>query len=415
MNWKKIWLVANHEFLTTMQRRSVLFMMFGMPFLLMGILALVNYLNRSSEDAGNPAASILTEFAGASANNPTGLIDESGKMAALPDQLGSVFIMFDSRQAARTAHQAEEIEGYFVVTSNFNQGDKLLYFADRSDAPGWVEQALYNHLALSFVEDEAIAQRLSAAMNIAETDLSVREEDEIAGQSFGAAYALATFSSILFYMTVMGSSGYLMQGLGKEKENRVMEILLSSLRPMELLTGKVVGLGAVGLSQLAIWGTMAVFLTGRGAAGILNNIQIPELAVERWALIFVYFILGFLVYASLFAAVGAITPGVKESGQLTFFLMFPTFLPLWFASVLLQAPNGTPSTIMSLVPLTSPIAMPMRVTLTNVPVWQIGLSMGLCAVTALATLWLGSRFFTSDNLLGGKVTSLRGILQAFRA
>jgi ABC-2 type transport system permease protein len=133
-----------------------------------------------------------------------------------------------------------------------------------------------------------------------------------------------------------------------------------------------------------------------------------------WALIVLHFIVGYLVYASLFAGLGAVTPNPKESSQYTFFLMLPTFLPMWFNSIMVSAPNGAFATTLSLVPLTAPLAMPMRLSLTAVPTWQWVVSLGLSLVAAGGILWLATKLFHSRTLLSGQSPSLRGIWQTLR-
>jgi ABC-2 type transport system permease protein len=219
--------------------------------------------------------------------------------------------------------------------------------------------------------------------------------------------------AVLFYMTVIGSAGYLLQSLGKEKQNRVLEILLSSTRPLELLVGKMIGLGAIGLVQLIIWSLIVTLLLGRENS-FLGNIQLPELELSMWFSAVSFFLVGYLVYGSLFAGLGAVSPGVKESSQYTFFLMLPTFIPLWLNSILLTAPNQTPMIILSLFPLTSPIAMPMRMAATAVPFWQVALGLALGVVTAVGMLYIATRFFRSQTLLSGQAVNLRRILQAAR-
>ena len=245
-------------------------------------------------------------------------------------------------------------------------------------------------------------------------DLSRAEGEQTnSDQDYFNGLILGIGLAIIFYLTVIGSAGYLLQSLGKEKQNRVLEILLSSTRPVELLIGKMIGLGAIGLVQLVIWSVIVNVLMG-SQNSFLANIELPQLDPGTWFLAISFFLVGYLVYGSLFAGLGAVSPGQKESSQLTFFLMLPTFLPLWFNSILLNAPNQPPAVIMSLFPLTSPITMPMRLAITAVPVWQLGLSLALGVLTSVGMLYIATRFFRSQNLLSGQSINLRRIMQAFR-
>jgi ABC-2 type transport system permease protein len=212
---------------------------------------------------------------------------------------------------------------------------------------------------------------------------------------------------------VIGAAGYLLQSLGKEKENRVMEVLLSSIRPFQLLAGKVLGLGAIGLLQMIVWTVLALFVF-RENGSPMSNITLPTLSVGTWILIVLHFVVGYLVYASLFAGLGAMASSVKESSQYTFLLMLPTFLPMWFNSIMITAPNGSFATILSLFPLTAPISMPVRLAVTAVPMWQWLASLAGCVVTAVFLLWGATKFFRSKTLLSGQSPSLRLVWQTLR-
>jgi len=201
--------------------------------------------------------------------------------------------------------------------------------------------------------------------------------------------------------------------LGKEKENRVMEILLSSVRPLHLLMGKVIGLGGIGLLQMGVWTFLALVVFQRGAS-LFANITLPTLSAGTWSLAIVHFIVGYLVYASLFAGLGAIAPSVKESSQYTFLLMLPTFIPLWFNSIMFASPNGPFAIWLSLIPLTAPLAMPMRLSLTAVPPWQWVVSLSTSAGTAVLLLWGATKLFRSQTLLSGQRFSPNVIWKALR-
>jgi ABC-2 type transport system permease protein len=422
MNMKTIWHVASYEFWTTMQRRSALFAMFGLPILSILIVTGLNRLaqpNTPDEDGsggGNPASSMLSQFAFDEQDDGltlTGVVDETGQMGEMPASLHQFFTTFPTTEAAKEAFNAETIEDYYVIPPDFLETGTVDYFAERQSLFDFKTSILYDHLVNSYITDPTLAERITRSATITETDLSATTE-EISDQSMAQGFVVAIGLSIVFFTTTMGSAGYLMQSLGKEKQNRIMELLLSSIRPIELLAGKVVGLGAVGLLQVIIWGMIGTLVFSRGGNDLFSNITLPELPPSIWVAVIVFFLLGFLVYASIFAGVGAIAPSPKESGQLTFFLMLPTFIPLWFMSVILQAPNGTFATVLSLFPLTSPIAMPIRMVLVNVPILQVVLSAILVLLGAGVTLWVATRIFRSQTLLSGRGISLAMLRDAVR-
>lgn len=412
--------VARHEFLTTLKRRSALFVIFGLPIISFLFLAGINWLASSQGDDSSAALSDFVLGEDAFQTQPVGLVDETGKISA--ETIGErPFRLLPDVDRAQELVSAGEIKGYYVVPADFLESGDVFYFAEESPSEfvdTGEEFMLFDLLATGFlakakVISTAEAERIvSPIINYTEIDLSA-EADTPPGTEFGAL-ALGFGIAILFYLTVVGASGYLLQGLGNEKQNRVMEILISSIRPFNLLVGKMLGLGAVGILQMIIWTVFALVIFGGGGNSMLASITLPTLSVGNWIIIVAFFVAGYLVYASLFAGLGAITPGPKESSQYTFFLMLPTFIPLWFGSVLITAPNGTLATTLSFVPVTASLAMPMRLILTSVPAWQWLLSLVISGVTAVLMLWLATKLFRSQALLSGQMLSPKVIWKGLR-
>lgn len=413
MNPSKIWLVARYEFVTTLQRRSVLFAMFGLPLLTVLILTGLNWLNRevSGEDAGtNPLAALGQLVISERDNRLTGLVDETGQIKIFPTEMEAIFLHLPSLVAAEEAFRAGTIQGYYLIPPDYLTSGQIAYFADRLSVQNdWIEDSLYRLLVMNAVSNATVAERVIVPAYPIETDLTadtaVQEPDSIL-----QANILGFTLVVLFYLTAMGTAGFLLQSMGKEKENRVIEILLSSIRPRELLTGKMFGLGAIGLLEMVVWLLIGQLITS-GGQPLFANLSLPTLPAGKWVLVFLYFAAGFLVYASLYAGLGAISPNPKESGSFTFFIMLPTFVPMWLMNILIQAPNGGGAVGMSLFPLTAPLAMPIRLTLTNVPAWQLVLGLAITLLTSLATIVLAARLFHSRTLLSGQPLSFRSLWQ----
>ena len=408
----KIGLVAKHEFLSTLKRRSALFAIFALPLLSLLILSGINWLARSQGD--NAGSSALSSFVSDAPETPlpAGLVDETGQLTTFPPPADVIFALYPDLAAAEAAYEAEEINGYFRVPADYLATGEIIQYSANPPLDSFERYQLYALLTVNFVGDSAATGLIIAPLQLyEEIDLSADEAQ--VGQNFLASLALAMGIAILFFMTVMGAAGYLLQSLGKEKENRVMEILLSSVRPLHLLIGKVVGLGGIGLLQMAVWSLLAFVVFQRGGS-LFSNIAMPTLTGGVWTLTILHFIAGYLVYASLFAALGAIAPNIKEGSQYTFLLMLPTFLPLWFNSILLSAPNGAFATWLSLIPITAPLAMPMRLTITAVPTWQWLVSLAVSMGTAALLLWAATKFFRSQTLLTGQRFSPKVIWRTLR-
>ncbi len=404
-----------------MQRRSVKVVMFVLPIVTVLVLTGIDYLADSQRrPAGNGQAgetvgpSLLSQFVLGNQEEvlPTGLVDESGRITRYPPPADVAFKRYPSRQEAQASLDQGDIGSYYAVPASYLETGEVLLYAKNAGAGLARQSTLLFLLASNYLEDPALVSRVMAPALVQEVDLSQAADE--GDEDFGGSFLLGIGVGILFYMTVLSGAGYLLQSLYKEKQNRVLEILLSSSRPLELLAGKMIGLGAVGLLHLAIWSLIVVGTMGRRES-VFSNLPLPSLAPATWALVLAYFLSGYLVYASLFAGFGAVAPGPKESSQYTFLLMLPIFLPMWFSGLLLSAPNSNLSLAFSLFPLTAPMAMPMRLAVTAVPAWQWAASLALTLLAAAAILTLATRLFRGQTLLSGQALNLRRLWRLLRS
>jgi ABC-2 type transport system permease protein len=216
----------------------------------------------------------------------------------------------------------------------------------------------------------------------------------------------------LFFFSLTQSSGLMLASVSKEKETRTAEVLLLSLRARELMLGKVIGLGLVAALQLGIWAIGGVLTLGRGSSIAVTGYSL-SISFLGWAVL--YFGFGYLVYASALAAVGVLAPSAREGAQFTFIVLLPLMIPLWLISAFVEEPNGILVTVLSLFPLTAPLAMVTRLVSGSVPMWQpvVGL-LGL-AVTAYLFVLLAARLFRADTLLSTTSLSLRRFLDELKS
>jgi ABC-2 type transport system permease protein len=176
------------------------------------------------------------------------------------------------------------------------------------------------------------------------------------------------------------------------------EVLLLSLRPRELMAGKLLGLSVVALLQMLAWagGSLLFLKQGRGLISSLSQVNLPP-GFFVWAVLF--FLLGYLVYASLMGAIGTLAPDLREAGQFTFILLIPLIAPLILNTAFAEAPNGAVATFLSLFPLTAPTAMITRLVSAPVPLWQTAASLAGLAITTYLILAISARFFRPETLL----------------
>jgi ABC-2 type transport system permease protein len=165
------------------------------------------------------------------------------------------------------------------------------------------------------------------------------------------------------------------------------------------MVGKILGLGAVGLLQMLIWVGGAMLLTGGlpiVAVAVLSNITLPPMFFV-WGIF--YFLLGYLTFASALGAIGALAPDTREGSQFTFVVLLPLMIPLWLNTTFTEAPNSVFAVILSLFPLSAPVAMTARLAATSVPLWQVLVSLGLLGLTSYGFILLAARLFRADTLL----------------
>jgi len=227
-----------------------------------------------------------------------------------------------------------------------------------------------------------------------------------------SSYIATAILFFLMYMVIMLYGMNVARSIIEEKTSRVFEVLLATIRPEEMMAGKMLGVGSVGLTQVGIWLATAILLTSTSVVSSMmgGDAHVSLSAVE---LIFfvVYFVLGFLLYASIAAALGAMTNSEQELQQLNMFLVMPLAACFFAAGLVVTNPGSTFSVIMSLIPFCTPLLMYLRISLAMPPVWQIGLSIALMLATIYAILWVASRIYRVGILMYGKKPTLPEVLR----
>jgi ABC-2 type transport system permease protein len=245
---------------------------------------------------------------------------------------------------------------------------------------------------------------------------AVRVDKQGANPSNGVGALLLPFVLLFaIYMTVLIYGIYVMRSVIEEKSSRVLEVLLGSVSPMQLMAGKIIGVGAVGLTQIVIWSASGVLL-GSGGYAMLHRllgstVNDAHIAPAVLFLFPVFFVLGYATYATLYAAIGAMVNSDEEAAQ----LQFPVTLPLLFCIVLAGSIIGDPNTPLafwlSMFPLTSPIIMFLRVSVSMPPTWQIVLSIALNLLSLYGLVWVSARIYRVGILMYGKRPTLSEILK----
>jgi ABC-2 type transport system permease protein len=259
-----------------------------------------------------------------------------------------------------------------------------------------------------------VLDRAKAPLNL--SNILIDPETGLPAEDQGGFVALVLpyFFSILLVMSIFTSSGYLLQGLAEEKENRIMEVLLSSVSARQLITGKVLGLGAAGLAQMAFWLLSARFLVDMASENFADVLGALEISLTFVILGLVYFILGYLFFAIIMATVGSITSTVRESQQLATIFSLLAVSPLWGLVFIIENPNAPLSVFLTLFPFTAPIATIIRIGATDVPLWQLAASMTIMAGSIVGMLFLSAKVFRTFLLMYGKTPKLGEIIRMVR-
>jgi ABC-2 type transport system permease protein len=285
------------------------------------------------------------------------------------------------------------------------------------DVPDETRWAMKVFLQSNLLEGQIspdVAERVKSPMWLQSTRLD--EEGRIASDQGGAAaFIVPILFGFLLIMAIGMTSGYLLQGLGEEKENRIMEVLLSSVSTRQLLAGKVLGLGAAGLVQMAVWllsMSVLVRLASSTVGGVLASIQIPQ---NMMILGIVYFVLGYLLFAVLQAGIGAIGANAKESSQMSVVFILPAVLPLYvFMLFLRENPDHMVATVLTMIPVSAPLTVFLRLGMSEIPAWELALSIFLMVASIVGGLWLAAKAFRVFLLMYGKTPGLREIVRQLR-
>ena len=404
-----ITLVLRHEIATTLRKRSFWFTTFVFPLLILAFSLIPQLL--TDRFVGDDPVSLLTGPAGAP--QQIGYVDQAGVITSIPADLSSLLEAFPDRETAEQALHAGQISQIYLLPADFMQtGEVVVVAPSLSPLAGEQNENLLRWVvAANLLKDEQRADLvLAPTAAVQETVIAPAEVDNRSSAAgFGVSFALMF---ILFFSITM-SSGYMLQSVTKEKENRTAEVLLTSLDSQQLMIGKVIGLGCVALMQMAIWlgGGMLLFNRGATLLASLGGVTLPA---GFWIYLLLYFVFGYLVYSSELGAIGALAPSAREGSQFTFVIILPLLIPLWFNSIFLNDPNGTLATVLSLFPLTAPTAMVTRLASASVPAWQPVVGLILLAAAAWFFVRLSARFFRADTLLSDTALSwgrLRGELR----
>ena len=411
----KMWQVLRFEIVTLVSRFSFWFGLLGLPligFIVFAVAAFINLNASAGNPSQNPMNSLGQLFSAPVETRPFGLVDQSGLIKTIPESFTETLIVYSATDQASQALARDEVRGYFVVPGDYLQQGKITYYQKTFNvfSEDNREGLIASVLASNLLPDATLLERYNNPIKVKEQPLAPpstpqREEDN--ALTFFIPYAVM----MLFYIVILGSASLMLSSISKEKENRVIETLMVSVTPTDLLTGKMIALGLVGLLQVLIWSSSGLIglVLGGTVFSLSSAFQLSP-TILLWGILF--FLLGYAVYACLMEGIGALAPNLREGSQATTLVILPLIVPLFMINALIQDPNGSISTVLSIFPLTAPTTMMLRLSSATVPPWQILLALVLLAATAYLIVRVVAGLFRAQTLLSGQPFNVRRFLLA---
>lgn len=390
--------VFKFEFLNLITRRSFLLMIVLVPLVPIVLFSLLGLLN---DDQTQTLGQLFTSEV---ANPlPIGVVDQSGIVSDYPDWLtNGNLVEVANEETARQRTVANQLEGYFVISSDYVESGKVTYFKPEINMiteivqQGTLDELLNYNLMDS---DQDMFLRYTNPVNYTYEYLNPETADT-RDQNLVANYVVPYVITMLFYMLILISSSIMINAVGKDKDNKTIEIMLTSVSPMDLFLGKLLGYGAASLLQMLAWGggVVAFMKLGGQSLAFLQGTSLPN---QVMILGIPYFLLGFFLYGSLMAGIGALAPNLREGNSSSFILTMPLIFVLLIINQLISEPNSFFITFLSILPLTSSVVMMTRLAIGMVPFWQIALSFGVLFATVFLVVRGVSNLFSSQTLLSG--------------
>lgn len=404
--------IFSYELKRSVRRKGYLFMTFGVPLIVLALLLIYNVIQTSNQpDETSQVNDILNQF-DFEGIQKAGLVDPTSVFPEISEPLQGILIPYANETEALAALRADEVDVFYTIDANYLQtGSVTLHLPsfslDRMNTTP-VEQLFYTTLASDI--DPQLLARLRSPIQITELNLAIDTENP---QDEDANFLILYVFALTFLLGMFLTNGYLLQSVIEEKENKIVEVLLTSVRATDLLAGKVLAFAVLGIFQIVSWIAfiavliaVATRLPAFQTVAAIMNLRLP---VEEMPVMFLYFLFGYLFFAGVFGAVGAISNSMREGPSYAAIFTLPAAFPFYFFTLFQATPNAPLPVFLSIFPLTSPISMMMRLSATNVPVEQVLLSLGLLAVSAVGMIWIAGRIFRVNSLLSGKVPKLKDL------
>jgi len=436
----KISVIIKREYITRVRKKSFIIMTILAPLLMAGMFVLIPVMMMNQKGDFKRIA----------------VVEDNSDLfkGVIKNTTDAEFVYLENTKVddLKKTYEKDGYYGILYISPELVNTPNAVYLISNKQPPIGILQYIENSLKKEIERQKLLSykiENLDDIMKNVETNVSVQtkklnEAGVETGTSTGIAMALAYISAFIMYMLVFIFGAQVMRGVIEEKTSRVVEVIISSVKPVQLMMGKIIGIALVGLTQFMIW----IFLTmiavtvlkstvlsdkvqteisqspqnymGAGQPPVSEKTASasPELAEfsklfdnamnQPWGLIIIcfifYFVTGYLLYASVFAAIGSAVDNETETQQFMLPVTIPIILGLMVAMGTMQNPESSLSFWCSMIPLTSPIVMMARIPF-GVPYWQIAASMAIMLVTFVAFVWMAAKVYRTGILMYGKKTS----------
>ena len=396
-------IVFSEELRRNIRRRSWLIVTGPVPAILLILLIAVPVIRSLADDDEDEE------------RRQSGYVDLSGELSA-PDFPG--LTRFDTREGGIDAILAGDIEDFFVVPADFLQSDDVEWLSKRSGISGG--RGNRNRFA-AFLTASLIADRLDPRLlehvisGANYVRVHVGEDGSVSpGDDDLNRFLVPVIFTMLLMASILMGSGALLESVSEEKENRMVDVLLTSVSPLSLMAGKILALGTTSLVQIIVWiGSLAII-----GPQIVDQIpNAAELKIEPLTLAYVslFFIVGYFLFSVIFAGVGSATTSAKEAGPITMMVLLPAIAPVSFSiEMILSEPDGGLARVLSFIPITAPWTMMLRIGSAGVSNAEVLASLAVTALAGVAMLFVSARIFRAGLLLYGQRMTLAAAWRAVR-
>jgi ABC-2 type transport system permease protein len=438
----RLWVVIKREYLERVRSRWFIFSTIFGPVFFAAITILPGYLTVKGMKNQQVAAIRIIDASGAGLghrvaerlakrHDDTAAVDllrKSRGALTAPSSIPSEVVDVSAPQLAMAESTATKAvmrnasPGYLVLDSATLTNGTARYAGRNASAMGQTE------LIQESIRQALVAGRLEAAglkpdridsLVRVKVDLSsVRLDERGRGDSGIVSFIFGFIIAFMLYMMIMLYGQNVMRSVLEEKMTRVAEVVMASVKPDILLAGKIVGVGAVGLTQQVVWfGSAGAFIAYGAvmakAMGLpeMQKVVFPTVSPGLFLSLMLFFVLGYILYSSMFAAVGAMVGSQEEVQQAVMPVVMLNISSVLLIQPIMLAPSGTLAVVMSIIPFTAAVIMPLRMTAVHVPPLELAASLTVLALTCFATIWAAARIYRIGLLMTGKRPNLKELMR----